>query len=298
MSDSPPASIRLASGSAEAEVALLGAEPMTWRVGGRDLLWHGDPAHWGFRAPILFPTVGASTGGVVRVDGRGYPMAQHGFARRLPFLLLERDEASARFLLSETAETLDHYPFRFGLDVTVTLGDDALSLAFAVENRDGRPMPYGLGVHPAFQWPFDAPDRGGHRVVFAEPERRELPEVAPGGLLARHTRSVPLDGCVLPLSPDLFTEALVFLDANSRAVRFEAPEGAAIALEADGFPHLAVWTRPDAPFLSLEAWSAHADWEDAAGELADRASMITLRPGETGRHAATFRWLPRPGEAR
>jgi galactose mutarotase-like enzyme len=127
-------------------------------------------------------------------------------------------------------------------------------------------------------------------VVFEAEENAAVPEVAAGGLLARARRSVPLDGRILPLDPALFSEALVFLDARSRALSFEAADGAAIAMELEHFPHLAVWSRPTAPFLSLEAWTGHADWEDAQGELAERASMIRLGPGETGRHHVRLSW--------
>lgn len=282
--------IRLSAGEAEAIIALRGAEPLSWRVGGRELLWHGDPEHWAFRAPVLFPVVGASTGGTVRVDGLAYPMPQHGFARHLPFAVAEERPGSVRLRLAESDATRLHYPFRFALEVVATLAADSLALAFAVTNADRAPMPYGLGFHPAFPWPLDGRSREGHRVAFAAEERACVPEVAPGGLLSRRTRPVPLDGAVLPLSPGLFTEALVFLDARSRSLAFEAPSGAAIAMAVDGFPHLAVWSRPTAPFLSLEAWTAHADWEGAEGELAARPSMILLRPGESRRHEVRMSW--------
>jgi galactose mutarotase-like enzyme len=158
-------------------------------------------------------------------------------------------------------------------------------------------MAYGLGVHPAFPWPLDGEDKAGHRVVFDKPEEPSVPEIAEGGLLARATRPVPLQDNVLPLSPDLFKEALVFLDAQSHGVSFVAPSGAAIRLSGDEFPHLAVWSKPDAPFLSLEAWSAHADWEDASGKLADRDSMIFLKPGETAGHRAKMTFTP-PGQGK
>ncbi|MBV9079325.1 MAG: aldose 1-epimerase family protein, partial [Methylobacteriaceae bacterium] len=147
-------------------------------------------------------------------------------------------------------------------------------------------LPYALGFHPAFRWPFSVADKTGHRVAFEAEESRDLPEVASGGLLARHHRLAPLDGRVLPLSPAIFTEALVFLRARSRVFRFEAPDGAAIAMAVEGFPHLAVWSRPTAPFLSLEAWTGHAQWQDEPGELATRDSMILLAPGQTRRHRA------------
>lgn len=296
MPDEPIDTIRLAAGDAAAEVALRGAEPLSWRVGGRELLWHGDPEHWAFRAPILFPVVGASAGGEVRVGGVAYPMPQHGFARRLPFEVVEQATDSVRLRLTDGAETRPHYPFAFRLDVVATLAADSLTLAFEVTGGDTSPMPYGLGFHPAFPWPLDGTGRTGrtgregHRVVFEQEEGGDVPEIAAGGLLARRTRRVPLDGTILPLAPELFTEALVFLDARSRSFAFEAPSGSAIAMDMEAFPHLAVWSRATAPFLSLEAWTAHADREGAEGELADRPSMIVLAPGETRRHTVRMSW--------
>ena len=88
--------VALAADGVSATIALRGAEPLSWRVAGRELIWHGDPAHWPQRAPILFPVIGASAGGAVRVEGRSYPMPRHGFARDLPFGLVERRPDRAR----------------------------------------------------------------------------------------------------------------------------------------------------------------------------------------------------------
>jgi galactose mutarotase-like enzyme len=289
--------VRLSAGDASLDLAPLGAEPTRWQVGGRDLLWSGDPEHWGFRAPILFPVVGASAGGALTVGGLRYPMPQHGFARRAHFEVIADSASAARLRLTDGEGTRGSYPFPFVLDVTCKLDPAAFSLAFEVTNTGETPMPYALGFHPAFLWPFDAPDRSGHRVVFDAPESDLVPEVAPGGLLARRTRAIPLAGRELPLDPDLFSEALVFLDARSRGFSLVSPTGGAIRMETDGFPHLAVWTRPTAPFLSLECWTGHADWEDAAGELVERASMRVLAPGESGRHAVTVSALGAPAAA-
>src|SRR5215217_9455043 len=95
--------LALAADGASATIALRGAEPLSWRVGGRELIWHGDPAHWPQRAPILFPVVGASAGGTVRVEGRSYPMPRHGFARDLPFGLVERRRIGRGFAFARRA---------------------------------------------------------------------------------------------------------------------------------------------------------------------------------------------------
>jgi galactose mutarotase-like enzyme len=290
-----PEFIHLSSGSASATVALRGAEPISWQVGGRELLWHGDPEHWDFHAPILFPRVGASSGASVRVGTEYFPMPQHGFARRSRFTLVDAAGATARFRLRESAETTAHYPFRFQLDVVYDLTAESLVLGFEVTNTGSAELPYAIGFHPAFPWPLAGGSKDGHRVVFEAAEKDLVPEVAAGGLLARRSRRVPMDGTALPLSPELFSEALVFLDARSRTMRFEGPDGAAIVMETESFPHLAIWSRPTAPFLSLECWTGHADWEDASGELRERASITNLRPGQTNAHKVTLRSEPPRG---
>ncbi len=279
-----------ASDGTTARIALTGAEPVSWQVAGREYLWSGDPAHWNRHAPWLFPVVGASVGGQVRVDGRAYPMAQHGFARDAVFAVVAQTEDAVTLRLADDAQTRTHYPFAFQLDITARARPSGLDFAVRVANSGAAPLPYGIGFHPAFPWPFAGGERrgGGYRVVFEQPERPSVPEVGPGGVLLHEERAVPLDGNTLALDPDLFKEALVFLDARSRAMRFCAPDGSAIAMRVEDFPHLAVWTKPTAPFLSLECWTGHADRAGFEGELAERASQRLLAPGAEALHRVSL----------
>ena len=283
--------VTLRSGEATAEFSLRGAEPVSWRVRGRELIWHGDPAHWAGRAPILFPVVGASNEGQVRVRGQAYPMPQHGFARGSQFELVEQDDGRVRLQLTDSRETRRHFPFAFRLEVAATLEATTLRLDFEVANPGDVPLPYALGFHPAFPWPFAADGIEGHVVAFEAPESPMIPSIMATGVLDPARRPVPLEGRRLPLTPQLFAQgALLFLDAKSREMRFVAPSGAAIGMEMEDFPHLALWTRPTAPFVSLEAWTGHADWNGFSGELSERNTMRLLAPGARGRHAVTLRW--------
>ncbi|GEP05003.1 aldose 1-epimerase family protein [Methylobacterium oxalidis] len=277
-----------ASDGSTARIALHGAEPVSWRAGGREYLWSGDPAHWNRHAPWLFPVVGASAEGRIRAGGRDYPMAQHGFARDLPFAVAARSADAATLRLTDSDETHAHYPFAFRLDITARIRPAGLDFAVEVENPGPDALPYAVGFHPAFPWPFAGGARaagGGYAVAFEAAEAPRVPEVGAGGLLLREERGVPLDGRVLPLDPALFTEALVFRNARSRHLRFTGPGGAAIRMAVEDFPHLAVWTKPTAPFLSLECWTGHADWAGFTGEIAERDSQRLLAPGERARHA-------------
>jgi galactose mutarotase-like enzyme len=276
--------VRLSAGSSEAAIALAGGQPVVWRVDGRDLLWSGDPEHWGWHAPVLFPVVGQVNGGVVRIKSQTYDMPRHGFARTSPFRCLEHSEDSARFRLDqETAET--SFPLPFQLDLSVVLQPRSLSLEFTVSNPGSDMLPYALGFHPAFPWPFDAGLQTDYDLRFEADEKAEVPVITPSGLLRSEHRSIPLMENRLSLAPELFRQdALVFLNARSRSWQFVAPSGSAIEMRLQNFPHLAAWTKPGAPFLSLEAWTGHADPEGFAGELVDKPSMILLPPGARNQH--------------
>ena len=104
---------------------------------------------------------------------------------------------------------------------------------------------------------------------------------------------MPLDGTRLPLSPALMgSEALCFLDLRSRSLAFSHRGGAAIAMRLEGFPHVALWSRPPAGFLCLEAWTGHGDPQGFTGELADKPSQRLLPPGGAAVHRAQFSFAP------
>jgi galactose mutarotase-like enzyme len=277
----------IAQDGSRATLATDGAEPVSWVVGGREYLWSGDPAHWNRHAPWLFPVVGASAGGAVTVGGRRYPMGQHGFARDLPFTVVSRRDDAVTLRLTDGPETRAHYPFAFRLDVEARVRPAGLDFTVTVANSGDEPLPYALGFHPAFPWPFAGGERvkdGGYAVAFEAAERPFAPQVGEGGLLLRDEQSIPLEGATLPLDPAIFTEAFVLRNARSRAMRFTGPGGTAIRMEMEDFPHLAIWTKPTAPFLSLECWTGHADWAGFDGELAKRDSQRLLAPGAEARH--------------
>jgi galactose mutarotase-like enzyme len=281
--------VEIRGGGQVAEIVPLGAELVRWQAAGRELLWTGDPAWWSERSPLCFPVVGWTRDGQSRVAGQSYPLALHGFARHRDFALVEAAPERAAFRLEDDARTLALYPFAFRLTVTYALAKDGLRMTAEVENPGPAPMPYAFGFHPGFRWPFAAAGQGGHRIVFERAENPEVPVIAPGGLIGAGRRGVPLEGRVLPLDPALFAgDALCFLNARSRALRFEDGEGRGIAMRVENLPHLALWMRPGAPYLCLEPWSGYGDPEGFAGDLFDKPGMTVLQPGQSGRHSALF----------
>jgi hypothetical protein len=102
-----------------------------------------------------------------------------------------------------------------------------------------------------------------------------------------------VEGNRLPLDDALFAhEALCFLDATSRSARFEQADGSALEMTLDDFPHLALWTKPGAPLLSLESWTGYGDPVGFAGDIFEKPGMRVLGPGEMARHGAAYRFHP------
>jgi galactose mutarotase-like enzyme len=284
-------SITLNAGNARAEIALLGGEARRWTIAGKPLLWRPDPAVWPDVAPLLFPVVGWTNGGRIRIGGKVFPLGLHGFARQAGFAVAHRALDSVGLDLVSDAASRALYPYEFRLRVDYRLREASLATVLTLINCGAAPMPYACGLHPGFCWPFAGGNMTDYGLRFETAEDPWVPEISSKGLFLPAKRRVPLEGTFLPLTPALLaTEALCFLDARSRFVAFEHRSGAAITVEVDDFPHFAFWARPPAPFLCIESWTGHGDPADFAGDIFEKPSMRILAPGGQAQHSATYRF--------
>lgn len=281
--------IFLECGDAKAEISVLGAELRAWSVGGRALLWGGDPVWWPQISPVLFPVIGRTNGDVIRVDGKHYPMPQHGFAASCVFAIEQQAADHVRLILTDDAQTRTHYPFPFLAALEYRLSGAGLSILFEVTNPGTGALPYSCGLHPGFHWDWASGNPEREAVIFEKPEAATVPVIMSSGLFTRQPRPIPLTGSRLPLVPELFAQnALCFLDLASSALRFETSDGASITMRTDDFPHYALWTRQGAPFLCLEAWTGYGDYTDFQGDITQKPGIRLLAPGAVARHTAVF----------
>ena len=209
------------------------------------------------------------------------------------FDVAEQRRDRLRLVLRDDADTRRRYPFAFSLTVEYQLdGDGALSARFEVANTCDLAMPYALGFHPGFRWPFAHGAREGYAVEFEAEERPRVPVITPQGLFSSESRSVPLSGRRMALDDNLMgREALCFLDARSKSLRFVAPDGSAIRIEVEDFPHFALWSRPPAPYFCIETWTGYGDPDGFTGELSEKPSMRQLAPGAVARHAVKLSFI-------
>lgn len=280
------ATLTLSAGQCSVELSAAGGETWAWRIGGKDMIWHGDEAFWPRRAPILFPFCGWLNNLQFRAKGKSYPTDVHGFGRTAPFAMEKRSANTARMVLADSPETLAQFPYRFRLTVDVTVSETGFAYDFAVENPGDEVLPFSLGYHPGFLWPFDGGARNDYRLVFDGDERIDAVRTALGGLFMAETYPLPMRGGALDLARAFAVQdSLIIRDSLTSQVDFIAPTGRRIRVATRNFPNWVIWTKPGAGYLCIERWSGEGDPVDFAGEIVDKPGMTLLPPGET-RHFA------------
>lgn len=270
------------------DVSPLGAEMQAVATpDGRSWLWNGDAAFWSGRSPVLFPIVGKAPDDTLLIDGEPYPMGQHGFARRREFALAAATDTMCRYKLAASEETLALYPFDFLLAVEHRLDGRDLTVSATVSNRGDRPMPFGLGFHPAFVWPLPGAAGQPHTIRLdngGEPVLRRLRD----GLLAPGDLPSPFATGTLVLDPAQFeADAMIFPEGAGDGLTYAAEGGPALKFHFDNLPNLALWTKPGAPYICIEPWHGIAAENGGSRELSQRPYGTVLQADESRRFAFT-----------
>jgi galactose mutarotase-like enzyme len=137
-----------------------GALITSWQVRGQELLYldavrFTDPTlsvRGGI--PLLFPICGNLPDNIYFYQGQTYGLKQHGFARDLPWEVVDQTtetEVSLTLRLVSNERTRAVYPFDFQLDFTYRLQGQSLILHQRYSNRSTATMPFSTGLHPYFQ---------------------------------------------------------------------------------------------------------------------------------------------------
>lgn len=279
--------LTLSHGPMTAAVDTHGGELVSLRDGdGTEYIWHGDPAYWAGRNPILFPIVGALRNGTARFRGRDIRLPRHGFARNMEFAVLQQEPDYVWLELRETADTLAQYPFPFRLTVEHALDRSGFYTSFTVFNPGDEPLPFCIGGHTAFRCPLrEGESFEDYQLVFDMKEKAAPIPVGPDGLL-RHDPGAYIfqDRDTIPLRHELFDRAdtLIFDGLRSGRVRLVHKDtGRGVYVSFADFPMVAFWTPPgkNAPFVCVEPWRGCGAYEDDAGDFEKKPNVVIAEPG-------------------
>lgn len=254
------------------------------KVDGTQYLWDGNPEYWKYHAPILFPIVGKVNNSKYRVDGKEYELPQHGLARVSEFNMIDKKDDEITFELKYSHESLKVYPYKFSLKSNYSLENNTVKVTYTVENIDDKTIYFSIGSHPAFMCPINKNEElTDCYLEFNKEENSERVDLNVQGYLTHNKEKCLENTTKLKLYKELFkNDALVFNDLKSNVMTIKS-EKSDKSLEFDftGFPFMGIWAPKDgAPFVCIEPWFGHADYEDFNGEFKEKEGILSLGEGK------------------
>lgn len=270
--------IEITNGVFKATISTLGAELKSVKNTdtNTEFMWQADADIWPRTAPVLFPIVGKVKNDLLRVNSKTFPLTQHGFARDLPFSIVEQTESKAVFKLIYSEATLQKFPYDFKLLLTYEWQNNELICGYEVHNLGVVDMPFSIGAHPGFALP------GAHlnewELLFDKEETLSR-HLLHDGLFNHQTELVMNKSNHLPLAVELFDkDAIVFKNMQSSSITLaDTKSNYAIKMRFDGFPYFGIWTKKgNQRFVCLEPWFGHSDYTEGHEDITKKEGMQML----------------------
>ncbi len=274
-----------------------GARLCAFRVRGRDVLRPASDEMlksafpYGFAAFPLMPYSGPIFGDGFAYGGSFHPLARNvpaepsathgeGWIRRWD--VVEQTGQQIRLHL-DCVVAEGAFPFAWRGEITYGIDDGRFFAHLSLTNRDHRPMPAGMGLHPYFPkaagttltfdatglWPADAPEAVGLGAGPFEPglDFRQGQDVS----------AIVLDRC--------------YEGWDGRAM-LRAPDGTTTLLEADAvFGKLQIYDAWDYPYICVEPVTNANDGFNRAALNVPGHAVAVLAPGQSLSGSISIRLL-------
>ncbi|GGA73796.1 LACX protein [Flavobacterium palustre] len=242
-----------------------------------EYIWDGNPEFWGKHSPVLFPIVGTLKNNSYSYNNQNYSLSRHGFAREMDFDLIHKTENSAVFSIQSSAETLKKYPFEFELQIIYSLEEKKLIIAYKVINKSQSKMPFSIGAHPAFALNENFED---YAIEF-EKDEDLVYNLLEDDLISNKTKTLDKTENQVKLNYELFAnDALIFKTLQSKSLSILKNRKPFLKVHFNGFPHLGIWTKVNAPFLCIEPWYGFSDTTNATGNLFEKEGIQIIEVNE------------------
>lgn len=252
-----------------------GAELVSAKFNGIEKLHDGE-SFWNRHSPILFPIVGKLKDDKTLIDGRCYKMGQHGFARDMEFEKIGENS----YILKSNEETRSKFPFEFELYVSYEVDKDTLTTKYSVVNKDTKTMIFGLGGHPAFACEYSS---GKYRLEFENIEDEiEFYQLENGLVKVKPENSKKFlrENRIFLDSKTFQNDAIIMKNIHSNDIYLKTETKTILCFNFKNFPYLAIWSKPNAPFICIEPWFNTADKVNSNGIFEEKEDLIELEPNQ------------------
>ncbi len=245
---------------------------------GIEYLYQGDTPYWSGKNPALFPMIGNTYTKDYEIDGKKYAMKNHGLIRYQDLTCIEQDDHSITFAFTDTQETRKQYPFPFQYQVHYALQDRQVTITYEITNTGAKDMPFMFGLHPAFLCPLTKSETfEDYRLIFSNEEHVEQLKFKNG------VSYESVDVKEIPLRYDWIVneDTVIYKNCRSAYVTLQGKEHG-VKVSIAGYPFLAFWTpKEGAPFICIEPWLGHGDFEPSKEDFYHREGTLILSPKKT-----------------
>ena len=212
-------------------------------------------------------------------------MPQHGFARDLEFEPLTKLDNFHSYMLKSNKYTLSRYPYDFELYATYRIDGNKLTTIYKVINTGITNMPFGIGGHPAFKIDLEQLKKGNYYIEFEEDEEKlHFLYLVDGLIGTEYAKDILTDKRKILIDENSFkNDAIIMKGITSKRVSLKNKEQNKTILTMDftDFPYLAIWSKPNAPFICIEPWYSTADNVKSSGVFTQKQDLISLKPKQT-----------------
>ena len=269
-----------------------GGELISFKVNGEEKIHQGEEVvdengkpYWKRHSPVLFPIVGKLKKNTTLIGGRTFEIMQHGFARDMEFEPITKLENFQSYVLKSNKYTIARYPYEFALYNTYRAEENRLTTIYKVVNTGLINLPFGIGGHPAFKIDQKELEQGHYYLEFEEPEEKIHFLYLVDGLVGTdYARNRVVEKKYILLDSHTFdNDALIMKGITSNRISLINADKRKRLLTMDftGFPYLAIWSKPNAPFICIEPWYSTADSIRGTGVFTQKQDIISLKPEES-----------------
>lgn len=188
-------------------------------------------------------------------------------------------------MLKSNKYTLSRYPYDFELYATYRIDGNKLTTIYKVINTGITNMPFGIGGHPAFKIDLEQLKKGNYYIEFEEDEEKlHFLYLVDGLIGTEYAKDILTDKRKILIDENSFkNDAIIMKGITSKRVSLKNKEQNKTILTMDftDFPYLAIWSKPNAPFICIEPWYSTADNVKSSGVFTQKQDLISLKPKQT-----------------
>lgn len=266
-----------------------GAELISLKVDGQEKIHQGEncvdlngKVYWKKQYPVLFPTVGKCKKNQTIMNSKNYEMQQDGFVKDMEFEPVSKLDNFHSYILQSEKKLIDKYPYEFSLIVTYRTDQNKLTTIYKVINESNVDMPFGIGAKPAYKIDLEDLEKGNYYLEFEEDEEKiHFLYLVDGLVGTEYARNIMDSKRTIPLNSNSFAnDAIIMKGLKSKKISLKkkSQDKPIFNFYYEGFPYLAIWSKPKSPFICICPWMTLADNVNGSGVFRQKTDIILLPP--------------------